>query len=352
MNDWRYNPAVSLALVSSLRFADHVMPPGHPERSERANVMHAVATEFAQRGGLVLEPRPATAADLARVHDGEYIAAVLATAGRAVALDSDTFTSPQSVDVALLAAGAGITAVDTVLAADGPRRVLAMVRPPGHHAERSTAMGFCLFNNVAVAAAHARAVGLERVAIVDYDVHHGNGTQHTFYGDASVLFVSSHQHPYYPGTGAASEIGMGDAVGTTVNIPLAAGAGDADYERVYKQVVVPIVRQFHPQLLLLSAGFDAFRDDPLGGMRVSAAQFGRLTALLGEVADECCEGRLVAITEGGYDLDGLGACLRVAVDALSGARPLSASPAPEGAALRADAAIASLQPHVSGIWTI
>ena len=154
-----------------------------------------------------------------------------------------------------------------------------MVRPPGHHAERNRAMGFCLFNNIAVAAAHARARGLARVAIVDYDVHHGNGTQWSFYDDPSVLFVSSHQFPFYPGTGAASDIGAGQGLGFTVNLPLEAGATDADFELLYTQIAAPVLRQFRPELILLSAGFDAHADDPLGGMRVSTAQFGRLTAL-------------------------------------------------------------------------
>src|SRR5262245_26959190 len=188
---------MSLALVSSPRFGDHLTPPGHPERVERHVVMQAVADEFRKSGGDVLEPRPAHQEDLARIHDPDYITLIRETAGRATALDPDTFTSPDSYDVACLAARSVLTAVDPVL--DGPagRRALAMVRPPGHHAERDRAMGFCLFNNIAVGAAYARARGLTRVAIVDYDVHHGNGTQRSFYSDPSVLFLSSHQFPYY-----------------------------------------------------------------------------------------------------------------------------------------------------------
>jgi acetoin utilization deacetylase AcuC-like enzyme len=343
---------VSLAIVSSARFADHVLPPGHPERSERAEVMQAVATAFAREGGAVLEPRQASVDELARVHDEEYVARLLATAGRAVAFDSDTFTSPQSIDVARLAAGAGLTAVDVVLGEQGPRRAIALVRPPGHHAERDRAMGFCLFNNVAVAAAHARAAGLGRVAVVDIDVHHGNGTQHCFDADPSVLFVSSHQFPYYPGSGAASEIGTGDGLGFTVNLPLDAGAGDSDYHRIYLEVVVPILRQFRPDLVLVSAGFDAYRDDPLGGMRVTAGGFGLIMGMLAAAADECCGGRLVAITEGGYDLGGLEECLRTSVDVLSDNGRVPAGAAPSGPSPRAEAAIAALRPHVSGIWTI
>ncbi len=164
------------------------------------------------------------------MHSPEYLAAIEATAGRTVALDPDTYTSPDTVDVARLAAGAGVDAVDRVLKGPAGSRALALVRPPGHHAERDRAMGFCFYSNVAIAAAHARAAGLARVAVVDYDVHHGNGTQRTFFDDPSVLFISSHQYPFYPGTGAAGEIGRGTGTGFTVNLPLAAGATNADFE--------------------------------------------------------------------------------------------------------------------------
>jgi acetoin utilization deacetylase AcuC-like enzyme len=308
---------MSVTIFTSDRFADHLTPPGHPERFQRAEVMQVVASEFAKGGGDVREPRRATEAELARVHDREYIALIAETAGRATALDADTFTSPDSYDVALLAAGAAVACVDHVLDGHGAR-AFAMVRPPGHHAERNRAMGFCLFNNIAVAAAHARASGLARVAIVDYDVHHGNGTQWSFYADPSVLFVSSHQYPYYPGTGAATETGTAEGTGFTVNLPMDAGATDADYELVYSAVVLPVLRQFRPELLLVSAGFDALVDDPLGGMRLSAAGFARLTADVCAVADECCGGRVVAVTEGGYDLGGLAGCLRAVIPVLDG----------------------------------
>jgi acetoin utilization deacetylase AcuC-like enzyme len=343
---------VALALISSPRFADHVMPPGHPERVERAAVMHTVAAEFAARGGRVLEPRAATTAEVVRIHAPRYVEQLTATSGRAVALDADTFTSPQSVDVALRAAGAAVTGVETVLSPDGPRRAFALVRPPGHHAERARAMGFCLFNNVAIAAAHARAAGVERVAIVDYDVHHGNGTQWSFYSDPSVLFLSMHQYPFYPGTGAAAETGEGGGRGFTVNLPLEAGATDADYELTFNAVVLPLVRQFRPQLLLVSAGFDAFVDDPLGGMRVTAAQFGRMTAMLVALADECCDGRIVAITEGGYDLQGLGTCLRQAIRVLGDELSVQSFAPPSGTPTRGQSSIDALTPHLAGIWTI
>jgi len=343
---------VSLTIFTSERFADHLTPPGHPERVERFDVMLAVADEFRQRGGRVLAPRPATEDEIARVHDREYITLLRETAGRAVALDPDTYTSPESWDVALLAAGAAITAVEHVSSAGSGSRALALVRPPGHHAERNRAMGFCLMNNIAIAAAHARANGVRRVAIVDYDVHHGNGTQWAFYADRSVLFVSSHQHPYYPGTGAADEIGTGEGRGYTVNLPLAAGATDADYAFIYRSVVWPILRQFKPELILLSAGFDAYEDDPLAGMRMTPAGFERLTASLAELADEVCGGRIVAITEGGYDLDGLGACLRAAIRSLDGRSPATGPSATAHPAPRGEATIAAVRPVLRPFWAL
>jgi acetoin utilization deacetylase AcuC-like enzyme len=343
---------MALTIFTSERFADHLMPPGHPERVERFEVMRAVAEEFRAGGGHVAEPRPATDEQIARIHDTEYLDAIRQTAGRAVALDPETFTSPESFAVAGLAAGAAVNAVDHVLRSSGPARALAVVRPPGHHAERDRAMGFCLFNSVAIAAAHARARGLDRVAIVDYDVHHGNGTQRSFYGDHSVLFVSSHQYPYYPGTGAADEIGTAAGKGFTVNLPLAAGATDADVDLVYTRVAVPVLTQFRPQLILVSAGFDAYVDDPLGGLRLTADYYERLTRLLTDVADACCGGRVIAVTEGGYDLDGLGRCLRGVVRTLAGEASEATRRAPEGEAPRGETTMRAVVPHLRPYWTI
>src|SRR2546427_4160579 len=195
---------MSVVLIHSDRFAEHQTPPGHPERPERAEVMDVVANRWCARGVEVVEPPAAAADQLARVHDDRYLKVIESTAGRAVKLDPDTFTSPQSQENALLAAGAAVEAVERVMNGS-PRAAMALVRPPGHHAERARAMGFCLYNNAAIAAAHARAQGAAKVAIVDYDVHHGNGTQHMFEDDPAVLYISTHQYPFYPGTGAADE---------------------------------------------------------------------------------------------------------------------------------------------------
>ena len=329
---------MSAIVVTSDRFADHLMPPGHSERVERAEVMQVVASRWAERGGRVIEPRSATREEVGRVHASGYIDAIAATAGRATMLDPDTYTSPESYDVALLAAGAAIVATDTVLGVrrlplDTSRlRAFALVRPPGHHAERDRAMGFCLFNNIAVAAAQALSLGIDRIAIVDYDVHHGNGTQWTFYEDPRVLYISTHQYPFYPGTGAAGEAGAGSGEGFTVNVPLRAGATDGDYDLVFRSVIVPVLHEFKPQLLLVSAGFDGHERDPLAGMRLSTAGYAVLNRHLSAVADATCQGRMVLVLEGGYALHTLAECLETTLEILDEERPSSppsAARAPE-----------------------
>lgn len=304
-----------LVLVSSKRFVDHVTPVGHPERPERAQTLAEVAASFKEQGGEVVEPRSATDEDLLRVHAQEHVDAIVATRGKASMIDEDTFTSPDSDEIARLAAGAVLTGVDRAL--DGPKgsRSLVLVRPPGHHAEADRAMGFCLYSNVAIGASYARSRGCARVAIVDYDVHHGNGTQWIFYEDPTVLFVSSHQYPFYPGTGAASEKGRGPGLGFTLNLPLAVGARDDEIEKKYAEQVIPAVRAFKPDLLMISAGFDAHEMDPLGQLRMTTEGFGRLTKSLIDLATDVCDGRAVLVTEGGYDLKALSDSLKAVIDA-------------------------------------
>lgn len=306
-----------MLLITSPRYEEHVTPPGHPERMERAHVFDAVAARWLEKGGRATSPRAATREELERVHAPEYLDRVAATAGHAVMLDTDTFTSPESYEVALLAAGAAVQAAEHAL--DHREPAFALVRPPGHHAERDRAMGFCLYNNIAVAAAAVRARGVERVAIVDIDVHHGNGTQWMFYDDPSVLYVSTHQHPFYPGTGAADEVGNADGLGFTVNVPLEAGATDADYELVYRAAIVPVLDRFAPQLVLVSAGFDAHERDPLASMRVTTGGYAAVVRLLVEVAER--HGVMALVTEGGYELTALAACLEASIAAVDGAGP-------------------------------
>lgn len=312
--------------------------------------MDVIASEWRQTGGEVVAPRAVTREQLGRVHDADYLRRIAETVGQSVALDPDTFTSPETDDVAHLAAGASVDGVERVMGGSHAR-ALALVRPPGHHAERDRAMGFCIYNNVAVAAAHARANGAARVAIVDYDVHHGNGTQHVFERDPSVLYVSMHQFPFYPGTGDADQIGSGAGRGFTVNVPLEVGATDEDYRLVFADVVTPVLRSFKPNVLLISAGFDAHERDPLGGMRVTTPAFGAMTNELRAVADECCGGRLVAVTEGGYDLKALTDCLRAVVDVLAPERRRPTSwPASGGTTTRGQAGVAKARAVLAPYW--
>jgi len=342
---------MSAIIIHSERFVEHQTPPGHPEGPERAEVLDVVAKRWRERGVEVVAPRQATDEQLARVHDAQYLRLIASTAGRAVKLDPDTYTSPASHEIALLAAGAAVGAVERVM--NGSHRAaVALVRPPGHHAERSRAMGFCLYNNVAVAAAHAREHGTARVAIVDYDVHHGNGTQHIFDEDSHILYVSTHQYPYYPGTGAAEEIGHGRAAGFTVNLPLAAGATDDDYHLVFREVVVPVLTQFKPDLVMLSAGFDAHENDPLGGMRLTTAAFSAMTRDLRAVAEECCRGRIVAVTEGGYDLHALAACADGVINTLEGAPSHAPWPTSQIESHRGRESVTLARHALKGYWKL
>jgi len=281
--------------------------------------MAAIDDELTRAG--LLDDRPAVPfgpADLdavARVHNPRYIAALhdLAAGGGAW-LDADTMVAPDSVAVALLAAGAAIAAVDAALDGHAPH-AFALVRPPGHHATPRRGMGFCLLNSVAIAAAHALDRGLQRVLIVDWDVHHGNGTQDAFETDPRVLFCSLHQSPLYPGTGAATERGRGAGEGFTINVPLRAGGGDDLYRHVFDERFLPAARAYRPELVLVSAGFDAHAADPLGGMRLTESGFADLTHRVVDLATESAAGRVVAVLEGGYDpaalARGVAATLRV-----------------------------------------
>ena len=342
---------MSVSLIFSSKFLNHRTPPGHPERAERAEVMQSVVSAWTQRGGVAQEPRPATRAELLRVHSQQHLDTIDQTAGRAVSLDPDTATSPDSRDVALLAAGAALGGVDAIVQSRATR-VMALVRPPGHHAERDRAMGFCLYNNVAAAAAHALTLGMERIVIMDYDVHHGNGTQWIFYEDPHVLYISTHQYPFYPGTGAAEDVGRGKGAGFTLNVPLEAGATDGDYQNVFKAVVIPAIDQFKPELVMISAGFDAHERDPLARMRLSTHGYATLTKSLCDAADRHCHGRVVAVTEGGYDLIALKACLESSISILDGAVVPQPAEAPRGPTARSRTAIAAVRSAHAKYWKI
>lgn len=317
---------VRVALYDDPIFREHDSGHGHPERPERLEAIRRGLREAGLEPRLTaLPPRAATEAELRRVHTEAHVRRVAATQGRTVGFDADTQAGPRSYEAALFAAGAAVDAVDRVLAGEIDR-AFCLCRPPGHHAEAGRAMGFCLFNNAAVAAAHALASGLSRVLVLDVDVHHGNGTQHIFESDPRVLYVSSHAYPFYPGTGALDEVGKGAGAGFTVNLPMPHGMGDGDYARVYREIVEPIGRAFSPELVIVSLGFDAYGGDPLAGMRLTAEGYAELT----HVCLSCAEGArgVVAVLEGGYHLDGLAASAAAVTRGLLGEprEPLPPSP--------------------------
>jgi acetoin utilization deacetylase AcuC-like enzyme len=300
----------SLAIIKDDRYMEHNPGDGHPESPNRLRVIHdLIEKEFA--GLPLITPRLASESELALIHDPLYIQTVANTEGKLFSrLDPDTGLSARSYEIARLAVGGLLEAVDSLLtphsALRTPNSVFAFVRPPGHHAEPARGMGFCIFNNVAIAAEYAKEkYGLKRVLIVDWDLHHGNGTQRAFYGDPGVLFFSSHQYPYYPGTGGFDEAGSGDGEGFTVNAPFPTGFGDAEYIHVYGRILKPIALEYRPELILVSAGFDPFVKDPLGGMEVTGEGFGALAGIVQDIARQTCPGRILITLEGGYNPEGL-----------------------------------------------
>lgn len=279
----------------------------HPEKPQRlVSIMDALRDEGLLSDLVRIEPRPTTREELLAVHTESHIKRVEQVAlGGGGYLDPDTVLSPLSYQAALMAAGGTIRAVDFVVSGQVDR-AFALVRPPGHHATPQRAMGFCLFNNVAVAARYAQAnLGIKRVLIADFDVHHGNGTQDMFYADDSVLYFSTHEYPHYPGTGNYDEIGSGRGKGYIVNVPLPAQVGDKGYTRAFVEVLVPIARRFAPDLILVSAGYDGHWADPLAWMELTVNGFGALVGCLRDLAQELCSGRLVFSLEGGYNLKAL-----------------------------------------------
>ena len=316
-------------LLTNPVFLEHDPGPDHVETPERLRAVLAGLEAAAIPGVSRVEDfAPATLEQLTRIHTRAHVGRIAATADKVFdILDPDTRTSARSFDAAQLAAGAVIHGVEELLAGRA-RNVFALVRPPGHHAEADRAMGFCLFNNVAIAAAHARAAGCGRVMVVDFDLHHGNGTQHAFYEDPDVLYFSTHQYPYYPGSGAVSETGRGPGEGYTVNVPLAGGQGDAAYEAIFRSLLAPVARQFAPELILVSAGYDICHQDPLGGMAVSAGGFRRMARTLKGLAAELCGGRILFTLEGGYSLEGLRDGVTATVAELAAADDPAVEPCP------------------------
>lgn len=322
-------------LITDPAFLAHDPGPRHPECPARLSKTLAMLESHPLEGVRRERPRAASEAELARVHAPELISALRALDGREAMIDEDTFTSPGSYRAAVLAAGAGLGAVEAVLRGEA-RNAFALVRPPGHHAEPDRAMGFCLFNNAALAAEHARSLGAERVLVLDWDVHHGNGTQAAFHARRDVLYQSCHQFPYYPGTGAAHEVGTAQGAGYTLNVPLAAGRTDADLGAVFEEIFLPVADAYRPDLVIVSAGFDPHEDDPIGGMQVTERGFAAMCTAMRRLAESSCGGKLVLMLEGGYSLIGLPRSVHACVEVLTGGRT---EEFPSGAAREALAAI-------------
>ncbi len=319
---------IPLLAVDDQRYLQHA-PGNWPEGPHRLEAIWTALDRSGVGEALVREaPTPATEEDLALVHTARHIERVkLVAEDGGGYLTLDTVVSPRSFEVALLAAGGAIGAVEAVL--DGrARRAVALVRPPGHHATPGEGMGFCLFNNVAIAAAHALVRRrLDRVLIVDWDLHHGNGTEAAFYGTRNVLFLSCHESPAYPGTGWVTDTGEGEGEGFTVNLPFPPGTGDPVYADAFETVVGPVARAYRPELVLVSCGLDGHFLDPIGRLRLTAKGYGHLAEVVTSLADELCDGRLVLVLEGGYDPLGLGWSLASVLNVVSGrGGPLSEPP--------------------------
>ena len=310
---------MTTAILYDPRFLDHDTGRGHPERPQR--LAYAINKLEKQSWFETLTPVAAKACDrewLATIHSSDYIdrARRQIGAGDSYIDTPDVAVGRSSWDVAVLAAGGALAVADSVVQGT-TKNGFAMIRPPGHHAEQAMALGFCLFNNVAITARYLqRFHGLDKILILDWDVHHGNGTQHSFESDPSVFYISTHQYPYYPGTGAHSENGTGAGVGATLNCPMSAGDGDQEYRQVFEDHILPAARAFKPDAVLISAGFDAHRADPLGAINLSTDFYRWMTEQMMAIADAYSNGRLISLLEGGYDLDALASCIGAHLETL------------------------------------
>jgi acetoin utilization deacetylase AcuC-like enzyme len=322
------------------RYAEHDLP-GHPENAERIRAIWRGMEESGLTARMqLLDPQALDKDSVLTVHSPEYLALLehISSLGRIAHLDPDTYAGPDALAIALLSAGGAVGAVDRVLGGAAGNG-LAVLRPPGHHAMPDHGMGFCLLGNVAIAARHAQAKhGIEQVLIVDYDVHHGNGTEAMFYDDPSVLYVSTHQYPFYPGTGAATDVGAGRGEGFNVNIPLPVGSGDYSYATVFSHIVWPMAERFGPQLVLVSIGMDAYWADPLAEMRLTLTGYAHLAAEVIAMAQRFCDGKVIFALEGGYNLDALRFGVSNVARALLGEAPIDPLGPPPGSGSEPDVA--------------
>lgn len=299
---------MKVGIIRDRIYLEHKPPDYHPESSMRLEIIYELleTNRKIKENQMLIEPRLATHDEVAMIHSRTYIEKVAETSGLShVMLDPDTHTSSMSYKAALMAVGGILNGVDAILERK-ISRAFAFIRPPGHHAEKSRAMGFCIFNNVAIAANYLiEHYKLDRILIVDWDLHHGNGTQNAFYDDPHVLYFSTHQYPYYPGTGNITECGANEGLGFTVNVPLPGGQSNGDFKKIFDKILVPLCRGFKPQFILVSAGFDIHANDPLGTMKVTESGFVYLTSVLLNIAEKYCDNNILFLLEGGYHLESL-----------------------------------------------
>jgi len=310
---------MNTGIVRDKIYLEHITDDYHPENIFRLKSIYTMLDSIDSKGIEYVPARMATHEEIAMIHSPSYIESIAATKGKIqTRLDPDTVASPKSYEAACMAVGGVLNLADKLME-NGVENGFALVRPPGHHAEHSRAMGFCIFNNIAVAARYlTKKHGLKKIIIVDFDLHHGNGTQHSFYTDYDVMYFSTHQYPYYPGTGHFDEVGEGEGKGYTVNVPLSYGMDDADYMYVFKNLLMPIADLFKPEAILVSAGFDTHHNDPLGGMGVTEAGYASMTRILMDIAKKHSQGRLLFCLEGGYDINGLTNSVKAVIQEMKG----------------------------------
>jgi acetoin utilization deacetylase AcuC-like enzyme len=310
---------MTVGIVKDDIYLQHITDDYHPENPKRLEHIYAMLETLDQAGLTYISPRMATHDEIALNHDLSYIDSIAQTSGKTQThLDGDTVASHKTYEAACVAAGGVLELADAILSSRVSNG-FALVRPPGHHAERSKAMGFCIFNNIAIAARYLqRKYNFENILIVDFDLHHGNGTQHSFYNDKGVLYFSTHQYPYYPGTGWYEEIGDGEGRGYTINIPMSYGMGDEEYLYAFRDILVPVAEAYLPDIILVSAGFDTYFNDPLGGMAVTEAGFAAMSRILLDIAEKHCGGKTLFVLEGGYDLKGLATSSKAVIMELKG----------------------------------